>query len=100
MTKGMILPLAAILACAGAVGLYLGVTSAPISEGEIIERYAAEYVASTGGDRLDCYGVPAGVEGVRLMVICEAEGAEAWFAAVDANGARVDPDVVFGEGGT
>lgn len=100
MTRAMILPLAALLALAGAFGLYLGVASAPISESDIIERYAAEYVDSTGGDRLDCYGVPSGVEGVRLMVICEAEGSEAWFAAVDARGARVDADVVFGADGT
>ncbi len=100
MTRGMILPLAAILALAGAIGLYLGVAAAPVSEGDIIERWAAEYVASTGGDRSDCYGVPAGVEGVRLMVICEAGGSDPWFVAVDAQGARVDSDLVFGEDGT
>ena len=100
MTREMILPLAALLALAGAFGLWLGVAWAPPSESEIIERWAAEYVATTGGDRLDCYGVPSGVDGVRLMVICEAEGSEAWFVAVDARGARVDADVVFGEIGT
>ncbi len=100
MMRAMILPLAALLTVAGAFGLYLGVVSAPLSESDIIERYAREYVESTGGERLDCYGVPSGVEGVRLMVICEAEGSEAWFAAVDARGERVDSNVVFGEDGT
>lgn len=97
MTKGMILPVAALLTIAGAIGLWLGVASAPISESVIIERYAAEYVAQTGGARTDCYGVPSGVEGVRMMVICEAEGSEAWFRAVDARGEVVDSALVFEE---
>lgn len=94
------LPLAAILAVAGVIGLWLGLASAPLSEGEIIERHAADYVAQTGGARTDCYGVPAGVEGVRLIVICEAEGSEAWFRAVDARGEPVDEALVFGEDAT
>lgn len=97
MTKGMILPVAAILAIAGALGLWLGVASAPLTESEIIERHAADYVAETGGDRTDCYAIPSGVEGVRMIVICEAEGSEAWFRAVDARGEPVDPELVFGE---
>ncbi|UWQ94978.1 hypothetical protein K3728_14970 [Rhodobacteraceae bacterium M385] len=100
MTRGMILPLAAALALAGALGLYLGVQSAPVTEGEIIARHGAVYVAETGGDLNDCYGVPAGVDGVRLMVICEAEGSEAWFVAVDARGEPVDEALIFGEDAT
>lgn len=100
MTRAIILPMAAILALAGTFGLYLGVASAPLTEGEIIERYAAEYVEQTGGERTDCFAVPAGVEGVRLIVICEAEGSEAWFRAVDARGERVDEALVFEEGAT
>lgn len=94
------LPLAGILAVAGAIGLWLGVASSPISESEIIERWAAEYVTLTGGDRLDCYAVPSGVAGVRMIVICEAEGSEAWFRAVDARGEPVDEAVLFEEGAT
>lgn len=100
MIRQIALPLAAILTLAGAFGLYLGVASAPLSESEIIERHAADYVAQTGGERTDCYGVPAGVEGVRLIVICEAEGSEAWFRAVDARGEQVDDDVIFEGQGT
>lgn len=100
MTRGMILPLAAVLALAGAFGLWLGVASAPLTESEIIERHAAEYVAETGGERTDCYAVPAGVEGVRMIVICEAEGSEAWFRAVDARGEPVDEALIFEEGAT
>ena len=100
MMRQIALPLAALLALAGALGLYLGVSSVPPGESEIIERYAAEYVAQTGGARTDCYGVPSGVEGVRMIVICEAEGSEAWFRAVDARGAPVDATSVFGEDAT
>jgi hypothetical protein len=100
MIRQIALPLAALLALSGAVGLYLGIAYAPVSESEIIERYAADYVAETGGDRLDCYGVPSGVEGVRLMVICEAEGSEAWFRAVGARGERVSDNLVFEEDAT
>lgn len=94
------LPLAAILAAAGMFGLYLGLASAPLTESEIIERHAADYVAQTGGERTDCYAVPAGVEGVRMIVICEAEGSEAWFRAVDARGEPVDDALMFGEDAT
>lgn len=100
MTRAMILPLAAVLALAGAFGLYLGVVSAPPTEGEIIERHAADYVAQTGGELTDCYAVPAGVEGVRMIVICEAEGSEAWFVAVDPRGEPVDEALLFEEGAT
>ncbi len=100
MTRSMILPLALLLAVAGAFGLYLGVVSAPPSEGEIIEHHAARYVAETGGARTDCYGVPSGVDGVRLIVVCEREGREAWFVAVDAAGQPVAEDVILEESGT
>jgi hypothetical protein len=97
MNRSVVLPIAAILALAGAFGLYLGVVSAPVSESEILEFHAARYVAETGGARTDCYGVPSGVEGVRMIVVCEREGSEAWFVAVDEAGQAVDEDVVFGE---
>ncbi|OAN75880.1 hypothetical protein A8B78_15700 [Jannaschia sp. EhC01] len=100
MMRQIALPLALILTLAGVVGLYLGVASAPLSESEIIERHAADYVAQTGGARTDCYAVPAGVEGVRMIVICEAEGSEAWFVAVDERGEPVDAAVLFEEGTT
>lgn len=95
MMRQIAVPLAVMLVVAGVLGLWLGRSTAPLSESEIIERHAAEYVAETGGARTDCYGVPAGVEGVRMIVICEAEGREAWFRALDARGVPVDPDLVF-----
>jgi len=100
LTRQIALQLAFALAISGAVGLFFGIRSAPLSEGEIISQYAAEYVAETGGARTDCYGVPTGVEGVRMMVICEAVGREAWFRAVGAQGEQVDAAPVFDEGAT
>ena len=99
MIQRIALPLAGLLAVAGALGLYLGLAAAPPTETEIIEAQAARYVAETGGDRLDCFAVPSGVEGVRLIVICEPEGGEAWYAATDDWGRVVD-DVAVPEDGT
>ncbi|WP_339987842.1 hypothetical protein [Gymnodinialimonas ulvae] len=93
------LPLAGLLAVAGAFGLWLGLSTAPPSESEIIDAQAARYVAETGGDLVDCYAVPSGVDGVRLIVICEPDGGDAWYAATDARG-RVVEDVAVPEDGT
>lgn len=90
VTRGLILPLAALVVAAGGLGLILGLRSLPPSESEILERLAAAYAADTGRPLTDCYGVPSGVAGVRMIVICEAEGAEAWYAAVDELGRRLD----------
>ncbi|MEJ6392286.1 hypothetical protein V8J82_03410 [Gymnodinialimonas sp. 2305UL16-5] len=91
MIRRIALPLAGLLIVVGLVGLYLGLRATPPSETEIITAQAARYVAETGGAPTDCYGVPSGVEGVRLVVICEAEGAEAWFAAIGPAGELLDP---------
>lgn len=97
MSRGVILPIAMILALAGAFGLYLGVISAPLTESEILEHHAARYVAETGGAPSDCYGVPSGVDGVRMIVVCEHEGSEAWFVAVDQAGRALDEELIFEE---
>ena len=99
MMARIALPLAGLLAVAGAIGLWLGLAAVPPTETEIIETQAARYVAETGGEWLDCYAVPSGVEGVRLIVICEPEGGEAWFAATDHWGQVVE-DVAVPENGT
>ncbi len=99
MMARIALPLAALLAVAGALGLWLGLRAAPPTETEIINVHAARYVAETGGELLDCFAVPSGVEGVRLIVICEPEGGEAWYAATDEWGVVVE-DVSVPEDGT
>jgi len=99
MTRNVILPIAAIAALAGAFGLYLGVVSIPPSESDILDHHAARYVAETGGALTDCYGVPSGVEGVRMIVVCDPAGGAVWFVAVDAAGRAVDEDLAIGEDG-
>ena len=99
MIARIALPLAGLLAVAGAFGLWLGLRAAPPTESEIIGVQAARYVAETGGERLDCYAVPSGVEGVRLVVICEPDGAEPWYAATDEWGQVVE-EVSLPEEGT
>lgn len=97
MTRQLLLPVAALLAVAGAVGLLLGLNAAPPTESEIIRVQAARYVAETGGDAVDCYAVPAGVEDIRLIVICEPQDGEPWFAAVDDLGQPVEGAIAPGE---
>jgi simple sugar transport system permease protein len=63
------------------------------------DAQAARYVAETGGARLDCFAVPSGVDGVRLIVICEPEGGAVWYAATDDWGQVVE-DVAVPEDGT
>ena len=99
MMRRIALPLAGLLAVAGALGLWLGLVTAPPTETQIISLHAARYVEETAGAPEDCYAVPSGVEGVRLIVICEPEGGEAWYAATDEWG-QVIEDVSVPEEGT
>ncbi len=98
--RGLLLPLAGLLTFAGAFGLWLGLRSVPPGESEIIAAQAARYVAETGGAPTDCHAVPAGIEAVRLVVICQAEGAAAWSVAVDARGRVLEPGMWEREAGT
>ncbi len=65
----MFLPLLGLIAVAAILGWRFG---QPVTESEIINRYAAEYVHKIGaGARLeDCYGKPAAARAVRLVVVC------------------------------
>jgi hypothetical protein len=89
MRAGVILPLAAMLTVAAALGLWLGVRAVPPTETNIILDAAARYVAETGGEATDCAGWPPPIEGVRMVVICGPD----WAQAVDAWGRPVNlPD--------
>jgi len=87
----MILPLAALLTVAAAFGLWQGLRAVPPGETEIIDAAAARYVAETGGAPSDCHATPGPIEGVRLVVICQGEGA-VWTAAFDPWGSAVRLD--------
>lgn len=83
--RGMILPVAALLAVAGAMGLLLGFRALPPGETEIIDAVAAEYVAETGGTATDCAARPGARAEVRLVVNCYGAG-PVWSRAVDTMG--------------
>lgn len=91
MTRAQMVSLAVLLVLAGAIGLGLGLRAVPPGETEIIEAAAARYVAQTGGAPTDCAARPAAVEGVRLIVTCGTDPAEAWVEALDDWGNPVAP---------
>ncbi|AHM02663.1 hypothetical protein roselon_00206 [Roseibacterium elongatum DSM 19469] len=100
--RGLILPLAALLAFVGALGVLLGLRAAPPGETEIIEAVAAGYVAETGGARTDCFARPSALPGVRMVVICAPEGGRARAYPVDRLGraVEIDADALEAELGT
>ena len=64
------LPVVLAIVLTGVVGFQLG-RAAPPSEGEVIERWAAEYVAWAGADAkaTDCFAMPGGGE-VWIVITC------------------------------
>ena len=89
MGRGLLLPLIGLATFALAFGLWAGLRAVPPTETEIILDMAARYVAETGGQATDCAGWPPPVDGVRMVVICGPD----WAQAVDDWGRPVDlPD--------
>ena len=64
------LPVVLAIVLTGVVGFQLG-RAAPPSEGDVIERWAAEYVAWAGADAkaTDCFAMPGGGE-VWIVITC------------------------------
>ena len=62
-------PIAAMTVAAGYLGLQMG---QPVTETEIITRYAAHYVAEqgSGAQMIDCLAIPNQRRDVRLVVRC------------------------------
>lgn len=89
MMREAILPLAALLACAGVLGLIWGLRAVPPGETALIDAAAAEYIAETGGTGADCHARPSALPEVRLVVICGAD----WIAPLDQWGNRVEIDL-------
>ncbi len=58
-----------VLASAG-LGLRWGWIALNTSETDVISRYAARYVAQTGGPITDCRALPGEDQGIWLVVIC------------------------------
>jgi len=63
----LFLPFAALGALAGYVGWQMG---KPVSETEIINHFAADYVAATGGAETDCIATPSDVPAARMEITC------------------------------
>lgn len=64
------LPLMALICFVGYLGFQLG-RAAPPSEGDVIAKWAAEYVAWAGGQAkpTDCYATPGGGD-VWMVITC------------------------------
>ncbi len=76
----IVLPIAGLVAFAGILGFRVG---QPVTETDIINRYAAEYVAEFGAGAVltDCLAT-AGTGNVRLVVRCQhPDGREAIYPA-------------------
>ena len=87
----LFLPFAAFVALSGYLGWQMG---QPMSETEIINRYAQIYVSNAGDGALvsDCYATPNTRPEVRLVVRCtHADGTQFTYFA-DQRGRRLPAD--------
>ncbi|QJF50837.1 hypothetical protein [Roseobacter ponti] len=85
-------PLALLIGATGIIGFRLGLTAATVTETDVIEAIAAEYMtaAGKGAARTDCAARPGSTRGVWIRVRClSPEGV--WFDyAADRFGSLVD----------
>lgn len=94
--RPLLLGVLALGAAAAGLGLIAGRASLPATESEIIEAFAARYVAETGGALTDCLARPGDLAladtPVWITVICT--GTEGVFVyPVDRKGRLVPPDM-------
>ena len=84
-----LLPVAALTVAAGYLGWRLG---QPVTESEIIERFAARYLsqAPAGAARTDCLA-RAGQGAVRLTVICAHPDGAVFVYPAGPRGRLLDP---------
>lgn len=61
----------------------------PVSDTDIIDRYAAEFVATTGGQATECQAVPGGTETIRMVITCAAGTERETIYHVGPRGARL-----------
>ncbi|MEM6825565.1 MAG: hypothetical protein AAF566_10670 [Pseudomonadota bacterium] len=76
---------------AAGLGLSLGLRWAPVSETEVIETWAADYVRETGGTRTDCAATPDPRQDVWMVIRC-GQGDKGRVYPVDRMGRLVLPD--------
>lgn len=89
MTWRWLLPLAALIALAGYLGLRLG---QPLEETAIIERAAALYLAQAGAgaQRTDCAAAPH--PQARMIVVCHHPDGRTFSFVMSARGAVIPQD--------
>ncbi|SEQ27860.1 hypothetical protein SAMN05428995_103441 [Loktanella sp. DSM 29012] len=87
MNRLLFLPVAALTVTVGYVGFQLG---QPVTETDIITRYAARYVseAPAGAAMTDCLATP-GVGDVRLTVICAHPGGDSFVYPAGPRGGLI-----------
>lgn len=84
----LFVPLMALVAAVAGIGLMLGGRSVGTTETEVIERFAARYLAEAGAEAAlsDCTARPAQSEGLWLVVACDLRGGSRYEYFVDAYG--------------
>ncbi len=80
------LPLAALTLVASLLAFRAGYWQANLTETDVINTYAAKYVAETGGDPTDCVATP-GQTPVWIEVICRSGDGTARIYPVNKLGA-------------
>ena len=83
--RPVILSVGVLALVAGLVGYLLGQRQATLTETDVINAYAARYVAETGGQPTDCAAIP-GPGDVWLVIRCGGEGLAGRVFEVDRQG--------------
>lgn len=71
----------ALCGCAIVLGLTFGQKVFKLSETEVINAFAARYVAETGGQSTDCAAQPSARAGVWIIVTCGQGDMQRRYAA-------------------
>lgn len=91
MTRSVVLVAGGLCLVALVAGLRLGAGQAGLSETQVINAYAARYVAETNGALTDCAAVP-GQGSVWMVIRCGTPGPSGRVFEVGRNGALVNAE--------
>ncbi|WP_298842171.1 hypothetical protein [uncultured Roseobacter sp.] len=87
-------PLACLAVAFAGWGFRMGWIAATITETDVIETFAAEYLstAGAGAQRTDCLARPGSGDGVWITVICARPDGPAYRYSADRFGRRLPDD--------